>query len=135
MNMLISNFQKDNGRKELYYILWLLNNEAIGHSNINKIIYGQEAYMHLHLWQSEIRQKGIGFGLMKMTLPFYFYKFKLKYLYCEPSAANPAPNKTLAKLGFDFIKSYNTIPGMINLYQTVNRWCLTKKKFDSLNAV
>lgn len=132
MNRLRSNLHQDIESKDFYYITWLSDNKVIGHSNINKLIYGQEAYMHLHLWRAENRQKGIGFKLLKLTLPFYFNAFKLKHLYCEPSAANPAPNKALAKLGFDFIQSYDTTPGWINYYQTVNRWCMTKEKFDSL---
>jgi len=130
MNMLLENHQQSIETKKFYYITWLLNDEAIGHSNINKINFGQEAYMHLHVWQRQHRQKGEGLKLFQMTLPFYFNVFKLKYLYCEPSATNPAPNKVLEKLGFDFIKTYDTTPGWINFYQTVNRWCLTKEKFE-----
>ncbi len=130
MNMLLSNHQQSNENKKFYYITWLLTDEAIGHSNINKISFEQEAYMHLHVWQHHNRQKGTGLKLLQMTLPYYFNVFKLKYLYCEPSAINPAPNKVLEKLGFDFIKTYDTTPGWINFYQTVNRWCLTKEKFE-----
>lgn len=131
LNILASDFYQPAEKKSFYYIIWLMNNEPIGHSNINKIVFGEEAYMHLHLWQKNIRQKGLGLDLLKLTLPYYFQTFKLKTLYCEPSAANAAPNKTLEKLGFDFIKSYDTIPGWINTYQTVNRWCLTEEKFKS----
>lgn len=88
--------------------------------------------MHLHLWQSQTRQKGIGLELLKLTLPYYFSTFKLENLFCEPAASNVAPNKTLEKLGFDFIQSYDTIPGWINTYQTVNRWVLTKEKINLL---
>jgi len=132
LNILSSDLHLSPGTKKFYYITWLLDNKPVGHSNINKIVFGEEAYMHLHLWQSEKRQKGTGSSLLKMTLPYYFNKFKLKTLYCEPSALNPAPNNTLKKLGFDFIKSYDTIPGWINFYQTVNRWSMPKEKFSLL---
>jgi [ribosomal protein S5]-alanine N-acetyltransferase len=127
------NSQLNNERKEFYYISWLSGDKLIGHSNINKIVPSQEAYMHLHLWEADKRQKGMGLKLLKMTLPFYFNSFKLKELFCEPYAKNPAPNRTLEKLGFDFIKYYDTTPGWINLHQTVNRWRLTKEKFDQLS--
>ncbi len=133
MNRLRLNSQLSNERKEFYYISWLSGDRLIGHSNINKIVPGQDAYMHLHIWDAGTRQKGMGLNLLKMTLPFYFNIFELKELYCEPYANNPAPNRTLEKLGFDFIKSYETTPGWINLYQTVNRWRLTKEKFDQLS--
>ena len=88
--------------------------------------------MHLHLWHKQTRQKGTGVEFLKLTLPYYFDTFKLQNLFCEPAASNVAPNKTLEKSGFDFVKSYDTIPGWINTYQTVNRWVLTKEKFNAL---
>jgi RimJ/RimL family protein N-acetyltransferase len=88
--------------------------------------------MHLHLWDEQLRKMGIGHDLLKMTLPYFFDTFKLKSLYCEPSASNPAPNKTLEKVGFDFVKQYETTPGWINFHQAVNRWCMNKEKYQSL---
>lgn len=35
--------------KKSYCIIWQVDNRAVGHSNINKILFGEEAYMHLHL--------------------------------------------------------------------------------------
>jgi RimJ/RimL family protein N-acetyltransferase len=129
LRILTADFSLDPESRKFFYVIWLSGNRAIGHSNINKIIFGEEAYMHLHLWEANKRRKGIGFRLLKDTLPLYFNTYQLKNLYCEPSASNPAPNNTLKKLGFEFIKSYNTIPGWINSFQTVNKWCLTDKKF------
>jgi RimJ/RimL family protein N-acetyltransferase len=116
-------------KKQSYCIIWQIDNKPIGHSNINKIIFGEEAYMHLHMWESGIRKKGIGTALVKMTLPYFFKNFKLKKLYCEPYALNAAPNKTLQKAGFEFIKKYTTIPGWLNFEQEVNLWELTYDTF------
>lgn len=132
LDILNSNSKLSIEQRQFFYIIWLADNKPVGHSNINKIVFANEAYMHLHMWNKETRQKGIGFEFLKSTLPYYFDTFKLKNLFCEPSASNIAPNKTLEKLGFDFVKSYETIPGWINSYQTVNRWVLTKEKFNSL---
>jgi RimJ/RimL family protein N-acetyltransferase len=110
--------------KKSYCIIWLLGGVPVGHSNINKIVYGEEAYMHLHLWKSNLRKKGIGTELVRLTLPYFFENFKLKILYCEPYALNPAPNKTLQKAGFELVKEYTTIPGWINFEQPVKRWQL-----------
>lgn len=118
--------------KKSYCIIWQVDNRAVGHSNINKILFGEEAYMHLHLWNSGVRKKGFGTALVKMTLPYFFENFKLKRLYCEPYALNPAPNKTLEKVGFEFIKEYVTIPGFINFEQKVKRWELSYDKFKKL---
>ena len=132
LDTLNSNFTLSISKKKFYYIIWLLDSKPVGHSNINKIIFANEAYMHLHMWHKQSRQKGIGVEFLRLALPYYFETFKLESLFCEPAASNTAPNKTLEKLGFDFLKSYDTVPGRITFYQTVNRWVLTKEKFKSL---
>jgi RimJ/RimL family protein N-acetyltransferase len=88
--------------------------------------------MHLHMWRKDVRKNGHGLELMRMSIPYYFNEFKLKTLYCEPYALNEAPNKTLPKLGFDFVKRYDTIPGWISFHQPVNRWKLDEDKFRKL---
>jgi RimJ/RimL family protein N-acetyltransferase len=115
-----------------YCIIWLLNNEAIGHSNINRIIFGEEAYMHLHIWKNDNRIKGLGLQLVKMTLPYFFKNMELKKICCEPYALNPAPNRIIEKIGFDFIKEYVTVPGWINFEQPVKHWELSHQKFKAL---
>ena len=132
LDILNLNFELSIYKKNFFYIIWLLDSKPVGRSNINKIIFAKEAYMHLHMWHNKIRKKGIGTEFLKITIQYYFDTFKLENIFCEPSASNVAPNKTLEKLGFDFVKSYETIPGWINSYQTVNRWVLTKEKFISL---
>ena len=69
--------------------------------------------MHLHMWHPHNRQKGDGTYFIRQSLFYYFQKFKLKKLYCQPYALNPAPNQTLANAGFEFIKKYETIPGLV----------------------
>ena len=132
LDILKSNFELSIDQKKFFYIIWLMDSKPVGHSNINKIAFAYEAYMHLHMWQEQTRKKGIGVEFLKLTLPYYFDTFKLENLFCEPAASNAAPNKTLEKLGFDFVKSYDTIPGWINSYQTVNRWVLTREKYSYL---
>ena len=79
------------------------------------------------------RRKGIGLELLKMSIPYYFKQLNLKELICEPFADNPAPNKTLGKIGFEFIKKYRTVPGSLNFEQEVNQWRLTKEDYLKLN--
>lgn len=118
--------------KTSYALIWELDGKQIGHSNVNNIIYGKEATMHLHLWRPDIRKKGIGTELVKKSLLYYFNKLRLNKLICEPYALNQAPNKTLKKVGFDFLKRYRTIPGSLNFEQEVNRWELTKEKYEKI---
>jgi RimJ/RimL family protein N-acetyltransferase len=118
--------------KQSYCIIWQLDGRSIGHSNARPIVFGEEAYMHLHLWDQPVRKKGLGEELVKMTLPYFFQNLQLKKLYCEPYALNPAPNRTLQKVGFDFVKEYTTIPGPMNFEQPVKRWELSYDKFSFL---
>lgn len=116
--------------KKSYAITWEVGGEAVGHSNINKIIYGKEAYMHLHIWKAGIRKKGYGTQFISLTLPYYFNNFQLETLYCEPYALNPAPNRTLKRAGFRFVKEYVTTPGWINFEQPVRLWAMTREEFE-----
>ena len=118
--------------KKSFALIWELDGKPIGHSNINGIEFGKQATMHLHLWKSKNRKQGIGTELIRKSIPFYFENFKIEKIICEPYALNPAPNKTLEKIGFEFIKKYRTIPGSLNFEQDVNRWELTKEQFENL---
>jgi len=120
--------------KEFYYIIWLLDDEPVGHSNVNQIHFGDVATMHLHVWNSKKRQSGLGIEFLKLAIPFYFKNLQIEKLICEPYSENIPPNKTLKKFGFDFIRSYATVPGWINFHQTVNRYELTKLKFKQENV-
>jgi RimJ/RimL family protein N-acetyltransferase len=108
--------------KQAYAIIWLMDGNAVGHCNVNKIDFGNEAHMHLHMWNPHSRKKGMGAELVKMSLPFFFKNLQLIKLICEPYSKNIAPNKTLAKAGFTFIKNYVTTPGALNFEQEVSRW-------------
>lgn len=129
VGLIQSDLEKPMEKKEFFYVMWLFENKPIGHSNINKIVFGQEAHMHLHLWSEDRRHKGIGTSLVRLSLPYYFRNFKLNELFCEPYAHNPAPNKTLEGLGFELVKEYETTPGWLNFHQPVKRWRMTKNGF------
>lgn len=118
--------------KKSYCFIWLLEGQPVGHCNINKIIPGQEAYLHLHLWRSDLRQKGLGEQLVRLTLPHFFEAYDLQTLYCEPYALNPAPNKTLEKVGFVWEKTHVTTPGWLNFEQPVHLWKLDRATFLDL---
>lgn len=120
-------------KKKNFACIWLYDGLPIGHNNINNIEFGNKAYMHLHIWDSNNRKSGLGYELLQLSIPLFFEKFELKQLICEPFAQNTAPNKVLNKLGFQFVKTYITIPGTINFKQQVNQWILTKEGMKSKN--
>lgn len=131
-SMLLKQIETPLPQKNAYCIIWLENGKPVGHCNTNPASFGQEANMHLHLWNSHSRKKGMGSALVRLTLPFFFENLQLKKLICEPYALNPAPNKTMEKLGFDLVKEYITIPGSLNFEQPVKRWEMTVEKFREL---
>lgn len=109
-----------------------INGEPLGHCNVNELTFGIEAKMHLHLWNKDYRKKGLGTEMVLQSLPIFFDKLKLKTIWCEPYAENQAPNKTLKNIGFEFVKKYLTVPGSLNFEQEVNRYKLTKEKFEEI---
>ena len=126
-NMLLGQLALPVRERQSYAFIWELDGQAIGHCNVNKIIVGQEAYLHLHIWDQTSRQKGLGADLVKATLPSFFVDLELQTLFCEPYALNPAPNKTLEKLGFTLVKHYHGVPGSFSFEQEVNCWELTRQ--------
>lgn len=132
-NNLLNQIETPIQQRNSYCIIWQLNGEPVGHSNTNPTDFGNDAFMHLHIWKSNLRKKGMGFQLLKMTLPHFFENLKLKNLYSQPFALNIAPHKTLEKVGFKFVKEYITIPGSINYEQSVKLWHLSYEKYCELN--
>src|SRR4051812_37610469 len=81
VNWIQSDLEKPMEQREFFYVIWLFENKPIGHSNISKIKFGKDAFMHLHLWSADRRHKGIGSSLVRLSLPYYFQNFKLTELY------------------------------------------------------
>lgn len=118
--------------KRSYGLIWELDGQPVGHTNTNPSYFGDHAFMHLHLWQGVHRKKGLGTEFVKLSLPHFFNNLQLEVLYCQPYALNPAPNSTLEKVGFIFLKEYITVPGSINFEQSVKLWKMSRERFDSL---
>lgn len=113
-------------QKQFYYLVWELDHLPIGHCNVNKIVFGESAYMHLHIWHPAHRRSGCATQLLIPSIRHFFDRLELKRLYCEPYAKNLAPNRSLPKVGFKLEKSYETTPGWIAFHQPVNRWVLER---------
>jgi ribosomal-protein-alanine N-acetyltransferase len=109
-------------RRDRFFLAWLADGEMVGHSSINQIRWGEAAHAHLHLWRSDLRQAGIGSEFFRRSISVYFARFNLQIIHVEPRAENPAPNRVLEKLGFQFVKRYRTVPGPVNFEQDVNHY-------------
>jgi RimJ/RimL family protein N-acetyltransferase len=132
--MLQAQIGKNYFEKQSYCLIWEVDGLPVGHSNVNQIKFGEEAAMHLHLWYPEKRKKGIGPQLVRLGLPLFFRNLQLQKVYSEPYALNPAPGRALEKAGFVFSKKYRTTPGWINFEQEVNRWEMTRERFEKITA-
>ncbi|HEU0274999.1 MAG TPA: GNAT family protein [Candidatus Udaeobacter sp.] len=126
LDALLTDHQKPDNERDRFYLIWKFGGNRVGHSSINKIVPGTEAFIHLHLWNSQLRRAGLGTEFVRRSANFYFQRFNLKKIVCEPRAENPGPNRVLEKLGFAFIRRYRTIPGFIAYEQEVNRYELRR---------
>jgi RimJ/RimL family protein N-acetyltransferase len=113
-------------QRKTFLVLWELGDDPVGFSTADKIKFGQEAYMHLHILRPERRQASNGAFFVKQTARIYFETLLISRLFCEPYALNAAPNRTLQSVGFKYIKTHETVPGPLNFHQPVTRWMLEK---------
>lgn len=105
-------------------VLWLDGGEPIGFSTADKIVHGLHAHMHLHVLDPDRRRSGVGVHCVRESVALYFERLRLQRLYCEPHAFNTAPNRTLQKAGFRYVKTYKTVPGPLNFHQAVTQWVM-----------
>lgn len=121
--------------KDRAYVAWLVGGEIVGHSSLSHIEPGEQAHVHLHLWRPDMRRSGLGRALFARSLGLYFERFRLKRIVCEPMADNAAPNRTLSRLGFRFVRRYRTTPTAIAFEQEVNRWEITPEDAAGLASI
>ena len=122
----ISEYGRPVQERSTILVIWQLDGVGIGFSTSDKIVYGEQAHMHLHVVDPPSRRSGIGSGCVRETAELYFKTLGLRRLFCEPNAFNVAPNRTLQSVGFKYVKTYNTVPGPLNYHQAVTRWVLEK---------
>lgn len=118
-------------KKNAFCVIWLLDDIPIGHNNTNPTIFGDSAYMHLHIWYAEHKGKGLGYQFLQKSIPEIMDSLELNTLFCQPYALNPGPNKTLEKLGFEFVEKKHMIPNEKSFEQDVCVWKLEKHQILS----
>jgi RimJ/RimL family protein N-acetyltransferase len=107
-------------------VIWLSHDRPVGFSTADKIVYGDRANMHLHVVNPDSRRRGVGVECVRRSIEIYFERLKLRNLFCEPNAFNVAPNRTLQKAGFKYVKTHTTVPGLLNYHQAVTRWVIER---------
>ena len=123
-------FRREDGRligqRTWMVLIWLSDDRPVGFSSSDKITYGEQANMHLHVIDPERRHRGIGAECVRRSVDIYFERLKLKRLFCEPNAFNVAPNRALQKARFKYLKTHMTVPGALNYRQAVTRWVIER---------
>lgn len=80
--------------------IWCVDESPIGYSTLKSIRFGDEAQIHLHVWDKTQRRKGFSSFLFCQTALAFIEAFELKRLYCQPHVGNPMPHGMLRKIGF-----------------------------------
>jgi RimJ/RimL family protein N-acetyltransferase len=105
-----------------YGVVWELDATFVGFSTADRIQFGEEAHMHLHIVDPERRAAGLGAQFVRLTAAHYCDALRLARLYCEPNAFNVPPNRTLQSVGFRYLRSRRCRPTPVNTYQTTTIW-------------
>ena len=113
-------------QRTMMLVIWLSDDQPVGFSTSDKIRYGEQAHMHLHVTEPERRHQGTGVECVRRSADIYFERLKLKRLFCEPNAFNVPPNRTLQKAGFKYLNTHMTVPGPLNFRQAVTRWVMER---------
>ncbi|HWD25009.1 MAG TPA: GNAT family N-acetyltransferase [Acidimicrobiales bacterium] len=114
-----------------YLLVWDLDGEVIGFSSADRIVFGEEAFMHLHILSRSQRKRGLGTEFVRRSVEVYFDALELKRLFCEPNAFNVAPNRTLQRAGFSYLFTHEAAPSSINFLQATTRWVLDRSALQS----
>jgi hypothetical protein len=95
----VAEYGKSVQERSTLLVIWELDGVAFGFSSPDKIVYGKQAHMHLHIVDPQRRRSGIGAACVRETVELYFNALALRFLFCEPNAFNMAPNRTLQSVG------------------------------------
>ncbi|HLX77551.1 MAG TPA: GNAT family protein [Acidimicrobiales bacterium] len=109
-----------------YQLIWEIDGSVVGFSSADRIVYGQYAFMHLHILDQENRKQGLGVEFVRESARLYFEALALERLFCEPNAFNVAPNRTLQRAGFRYLFTHEAQPSPINYPQVTTRWVLER---------
>ncbi len=123
-----SSYEEDYARpieaRETYSLVWELDGQTVGFSSTDRIVFGQEAFMHLHILEPTRRHKGLGAEFVRMSAESYFRTLQLQRLFSEPNAFNTAPNRALQRAGFRYLFTHEAQPSPINFTQVTTRWVM-----------
>jgi RimJ/RimL family protein N-acetyltransferase len=119
-------FARPIAERATYNLAWELDGRLVGFSSTDRIEFGEQAFMHLHIVEEPKRRRGLGTEFVRRSVDEYFRTLELRRLFCQPNAYNVAPNRTLQRAGFRYVCSAELQPSTINLVQPVTRWVIER---------
>jgi RimJ/RimL family protein N-acetyltransferase len=126
----LAHYEEDFARpipeRTTYNLAWELDGQLVGFSSTDKIDFGEQAFMHLHIVEAPNRRRGLGTDFVRLSVDEYFRTLELKRLFSQPNAYNVAPNRTLQRAGFRYVLSTEVQPSTINFVQPVTRWVVER---------
>jgi hypothetical protein len=78
LDTLLPNKDRGDREKDTYYLGWFYDGLPIEHFNVNKISYAENAYIHLHSWNPQLRSAGFGAYFCGHAINMFIRKFALK---------------------------------------------------------
>lgn len=127
--MLMEQINLPLSKKNTYILICELGGKAVGHSNISPVYEGEQANVHVHIWEKVHRNSGLGLSFLKECLPVYFREYNLNALDAIVHTHNQAANNFFAKAGFQFVEEYESQPGDWSFYQSVKKYRFKKEDF------
>ncbi|HVC38687.1 MAG TPA: GNAT family protein [Candidatus Dormibacteraeota bacterium] len=109
-----------------YSLLWESDGRVVGFSTVDRIVFGREAFLHLHILRADQRHAGLGTPLVVKSASVYFEVLQLERIFSEPNAFNVAPNRTLQRAGFRYLFTHTAQPSPVNFPQVTTRWVLER---------
>src|ERR1700683_5585113 len=67
-----------------YSLLWQKDGQVVGVSSTDRIDFATEAFMHLHVVEAGLRNRGLGTRFVRLSARAYFQVLELRRLFCEP---------------------------------------------------
>jgi RimJ/RimL family protein N-acetyltransferase len=119
-------FAKPLAERETYNLAWELDGRLVGFSSVDRIDFGEQAFMHLHILEEPKRRSGLGTKFVRLSVEDYFRTLELRRVFCQPNAFNIAPNRTLQRAGFRYVFTKEMQPSPINFPQPITRWVMER---------
>lgn len=123
-------FATPDANKQTGYVMWLVDDKAVGFSSLKNVVFGESGEIHLHMWDASLRGKGYGPILFSLGVQHFYKQFQLKRIKCEPSSTNPLPNKMFAKIGYQLVKTYTAASSELSLVCELNQYNVTLEQTE-----